>query len=408
MARPLGAAAVAVAVMLAPRIGAGEENSLTLDAALARARERAPAILSVRARIEEARGRLRGAQVLLRENPAIEALGGRRFSDHGDFLELDLGISQTFELGGRRSARIEGAEAAVAAQIADAQDATRKLLRDVGRAFVRALHAQERIRVMTANQGLMSELARAAQRRFEKGDIAVLDVNIARSAASRARAEVLASQAARENALGELRLLLGMPAEEALSIQGDLRDRRLYDLEALMTRAPERPDLRALQAETREAEAERHLGEGMRWPDLGLQAGYQREEGTNTVLGGMRLTLPVFSRGQEERAVGIARASRLRLEFEGTRRAVSVEIRTAFAAYQQEVAAVEELERNAIPAIDDNETLVRKSYEAGQISFPELLLIRRDSLDNRMAYLDRLLEAALAGIELEATAGVLR
>jgi hypothetical protein len=39
---------------------------------------------------------------------------------------------------------------------------------------------------------------------------------------------------------------------------------------------------------------------------------------------------------------------------------------------------------------------------------PDLLLIRRETLDTRFQYLDALLEAALARIDLDSSAGVLR
>jgi outer membrane protein, heavy metal efflux system len=66
-------------------------------------------------------------------------------------------------------------------------------------------------------------------RRYEAGDVPVLDVNIARNSAARARAEVRAAQAARIAALGDLRVLLGMTAGEPFEISGDLRDRRQFD-----------------------------------------------------------------------------------------------------------------------------------------------------------------------------------
>ena len=56
----------------------------------------------------------------------------------------------------------------------------------------------------------------------------------------------------------------------------------------------------------------------------------------------------------------------------------------------------------------DDETLSRESYEAGQISLAELLLVRREILETRSDYLSHLLETAIAAADLEASAGVLR
>ena len=66
-----------------------------------------------------------------------------------------------------------------------------------------------------------------------------------------------------------------------------------------------------------------------------------------------------------------------------------------------------ELEQTALPALDDNESLALKSFEAGEIDLGELLLIRREILETRLAYLERLLDASLTRFELEAAAGAL-
>ena len=107
-------------------------------------------------------------------------------------------------------------------------------------------------------------------------------------------------------------------------------------------------------------------------------------------------------------AVGLARTRRLDLEIAAAKRAVSVEVRTAYDVYNFDVAAVEELERNAISSLEENENLARRSFEEGEIGLAELLLIRRETLDLRTIYTERLLEAAIAGIELESRAGVLQ
>ena len=59
-------------------------------------------------------------------------------------------------------------------------ETTREVLRLAAGAFYRALHAQERIRLVGAAEQLAASVHAAADRRFKSGDIAVLDVNIAR------------------------------------------------------------------------------------------------------------------------------------------------------------------------------------------------------------------------------------
>jgi len=71
------AALRAAAMLFASCPALAAEEALTLESVLARARAQAPSIVSARARIEEARARVRGASVL-RENPVLEAAVGHR------------------------------------------------------------------------------------------------------------------------------------------------------------------------------------------------------------------------------------------------------------------------------------------------------------------------------------------
>jgi cobalt-zinc-cadmium efflux system outer membrane protein len=154
--------------------------TLTLQQALMMARERAPRAAIARARIDETRGRLAGAQVRFRDNPVLDVASGPRRLEGETVTDFDIGLSQTFELGGRRRARIDAAEAAVAREIAVADGTTRQIVRDVAVAFVRALATQTRIETLRAVEGLAKDALDVADRRYRAGDIAVLDVNIAR------------------------------------------------------------------------------------------------------------------------------------------------------------------------------------------------------------------------------------
>jgi outer membrane protein, heavy metal efflux system len=383
-------------------------SQFTLEQALDRARQRAAQIVAARDRIEEARARMAGASLLLQENPVVSGAAGPRSSALRNTTDYDFTVSQGFELGGQRSARIEGAQAGIERETASSRNVTRTLLREVGIAFVRTLAAQERIRLTQSADKLANDLRQSVERRYQVGDVAVLDVNLARNSAARAKAETYAAESAHIAALGELRGLLAMNAAEPLAIAGDLRDRRRYDMESLAAGSPDRPDLKALAAEIREAESEVRLGKGFALPNAGLGFTYKHDQGDRVLQGAFTFTLPAFNRGQELQAAGAARAHRLRQEQQALQRTVDVEVRTAFEVYRVQVAAAEELERDALPSLEENDTLSQRSFEEGEIGLAELLLVRRETFETRLAYTERLLEAAVAGIELEARAGVLR
>jgi len=384
------------------------QDSLTLEQALARARERTSSVLSARARIEEARARLGAASLLLSENPEVDAAAGGWNSREDRSEKVDVGIMQNLELGGRRSARIGILRAEIVSSEADAENALREALRDVTASFFRALQTQERLVLATRAESIAAEILEIARRRHEAGDVALLDLNLAQVAVARARADVHAARSTQAVALGQLRRLLGLPPEQPLQLQGELRGSLRHDLADLLARATDRPDIRALQSQLEAANAEFRLGRALAWPEFGLGGRYEREEGNSTVLGAVRFTLPLFDRGQGARAVAGARVRRLELELDAARRAVLTEVRTAFEVYDQQRAAVEELEQNALRVLEENESLSRESYEAGQISLAELLVVRREILETRDDYLSRLVDAAISAADLEASAGVLK
>ncbi len=404
----MGTRTVAVCAVVYFHAGtaAAQEKFMTLAEVLARAREQAPQIVSARLAMEEAGGRLIGASVRFQTNPQIDAALGTRNGADTRFTDLELGVGQSFEPRARRSARMAAANASIAQSAANVDELTRIVLRSAGSAYYRAVHANERTRLLDATHELAASVYATADRRFKAGDIAVLDVNIARTSLARVRAEREGAEASKALALGELRQLLRL--ETDVGVEGALALPGPADLTAALQTASERPELRGLEAAIAEAEAELRVGLSFTKPEYGVGVRYSREEGDQIVLGGMTVTLPVFSKGQEQRAVSSARTARLRAELDAARTRVHLEVRAAFDAYGRRLSAVRVLEADAIPGLDENEQLTTRSFEVGQLGLPELLLIRREFLDTRSQYLDALLEAALARIDLDASAGILR
>ena len=138
-------AAVPVFVCVLQSSAVTQSISLSLEEALARAREQAPAVLIARARIGEARGRLLGARVRFRDNPTIDVGTGPRNTEAGTLTDLDVGFAQLFETGGQRAAQIAGAEAGIAREAASADDARRLALRAVALALFIDSHEGTRI-----------------------------------------------------------------------------------------------------------------------------------------------------------------------------------------------------------------------------------------------------------------------
>jgi cobalt-zinc-cadmium efflux system outer membrane protein len=386
-----------------------QENVLTRDEVIALARQRAPQILVARARIDEARGRLVVASALFAENPSLDFSAGRRDLPGGEFLEADVAIRQPLELFGTRSARIDGAEAGIAKAEARSDEATRQVLRDIATAFLGTLKTNEQVRIADDAEAVSAEMVRIAEARHKAGDVAVLDVNAARATAARSRAEIREADAVRESSIGALRALLGLSSSEMAGVRGALHDAlRQYGDAELLAQAQDRPDLRARLREIDQTEAEIRLGNALRWPAVGVGTEYKREELANVVMGGLSVSVPVFQHGQGTQVEAAARARRLRLGLAEARKAIENEVRTGLEVYRARLESVAELQEHALPLLEENEALARRSYEAGERPFSDWMLARKEALETKREHLDRLLEAAVAAVELETAAGILQ
>jgi cobalt-zinc-cadmium efflux system outer membrane protein len=387
---------------------ASAQSTLTYQQALAIARERAPRVAIARARIEEARGRIVGARIRFRDNPVVDVAIGPRKLETGTVTDYEVGINQIFEPGGRRSARIDAAEAAVSRETATSDASIRQIVREVAISFARALHAQTRLDVFRSAEGVARDALDVADRRYRAWDIAVLDVNVARASLARANALLRTAEADRVSAVGELKALLAWTDGPDPIVEGELRDRIQDGLAVTLSPATERPEVRMLLAESAEAKADVRLGQEFTKPDFGFGLRFKREEGHQAAAAGFSIGLPLVSKGQEQIATGLARASRAELERAVVVTEFELRARSAQAVFQIRLGAMEPLERDVLPGLEENERLARRSFELGELSLPDLLVMRREFVDTRLQLVDALADAAMASIDLQAAAGVRR
>lgn len=377
---------------------------ITLESALAMARQSSP-----EARGSEARARLASSHVDAASvrpfNPQISGALGPRFGERGTILGGSLQVRQWFELGGQRGDRQDIARAGADTEEARSARRLHLIERDVSLAFFYALYWEQRVELSQENLRVANAILETAARRHEVGDVSGLEPTVATIAAARAQSDLESARVSLLRALGGLKVLLGIRAGARLQVRGDLRALAMHDPPASSSDISQRADLRALRAEVRGALAEAELGRASRWPNFALGARYARDDADDIIQGTFSVQLPVFNRGQGEVAVATAREDVARVELETATMAASVELDTAQRAADVLSQAVRSFETTGLPALQRAEELALGNYEAGAVPLAELLILRRELLHGRAAYLNRLLEAAAAQAELAAQRG---
>jgi cobalt-zinc-cadmium efflux system outer membrane protein len=396
---------IAAALIFHSAPAVADEVVLDLDTAMQRASDAAPDVVAARGRVGEAEATRVGAAVRFTDNPELEIEAGPRFGAETS-PEISVQLGQTFGLAGRRGARRAVAETEVAHAEAEVDAAALDVRLDAALAFLDALHAQRAVEQATSAAELAQRAADVAKRRRAAGDITDLDVGLATAAAGRARSAVSAAESRLADAIGRLAILIGLGPDDTVVLRGELRPETPLALDDLQPATARRADVLALEAEAEVADAEARLARANGKLDLGLWVAYEREEDANILVGGIRVTWPLWDRGQGGIAEARAKASRVTTEIEVTKRVASRQVRDAFAAYEHARTAVETFESDVLPALDDSEQLLGKSIDAGTVAVSDYLLARQELLDGRRDYLDLLLALARAHVAARLTAGV--
>jgi len=319
-------------------------------------------------------------------------------------------LSQRFDVSGRRGLRGDAAARRVEAAGAEAALLRLDVEAETRRAFADALAAERRVAILRAAVERLEGVAAAVARRAASGDVAGYD----RRRVERERVTVLGRLDIEEGALARARArlaaLIGASDPAApLALRGDIMAAAPPALATLAERLPSRPDLRALDLETRSGELEARAAGRWFIPDVevggGLKTvdvGSRRDSGFAAAL---TIPIPLFSRDQDERLRGDARAraarGRLSLALDGARadlaglHAEATRLGAAAARYRESGAA-------------DADALLRTAeaaYRGGEVGVLELIDAYRAALDADLSLLELERAARRARIDLDRTSG---
>jgi len=400
---PMARLTVAALVLHSCPAAAGHVE-IDLRAAIERAHRAAPEAVAAEGRIAEADAAVVGANVAFTTNPEIEGGVGPRFTPARP-LDAEVRLDQNLEPW-RRGPRRQLARAERHQVGAELDSELRALDLEVSIAFYEALFAQQAAELTGRAQDLAQRAAAVAERRRKAGDVTDLDANLARAASGRARSAGLAAATERSLAVGRLAALIGAAPDDVITLRGDLKPALPPALAAARSALATRADVRVLDAAREVATARRAQATADARPEVGIWAAYQREDTADIVLGGLRMSLPLWNRAQGPHAAAIAGEQRATRTRDATLRAAERQVADALATYASARQAVDGFEREVAPLLDDSELLLQKTVDAGQIAVHDYLIARQELMAGRREYLERLLALAKAAAGVRFAAGV--
>lgn len=384
-------------------------SDISLGGMLAYADQHSPLLLvarSTRSRAEAARV---AASLLLPSNPELMIAAGPRSGVAGRGVDVDISLMQQVEVAGERGLRRE-----VAKRLRDVTDAEIEQIRwavhcDVHAGFHRALVEQERVRLAERVVVFQEEVLRVVERQIAAGETAPLTLRLAQAEVAQAKQVRVGAEQAFVAARLRLSLLSGWPVATPPRPAGTVDSPRepppLAELGAIARQ--KLPSVRASAARLREAKARVALADREAWPRPSVGVQYQREgnpgaEGVYDVwMGVLALPIPVAQRNQGERARARAELTVADAELEGARRLLDGQIAEARSEVVSAAARTKAYGSEILPRFEENLTLLRRSFELGEIDILALstgrerfLRIQSDALLAQHDYF-----VALAGLE---------
>ncbi len=285
-------------------VAQGPGDSVSLGAALTRARSLRGQMTVAASQVAEARAALRGAGAIT--NPTIT------FTHSGAVPQEHFLFDQPLDFLLRRGPERSAARARITRAQADSSLTVAELVRDVRTAFYRALAAAGEERLVVAQAGQADSVARIAAARLRAGDISLLEQEQAAQEAARARQTLSAAREAARVAEAALGRAIAWDGAEPPSAAGSL-DAGLADEPPALPPADSLPAVRTAVAESVATAALARSASVSRIPLPSIQGGAEwndpTQPGTLAVLG-FALPLPLWQSSGGPAAEAGARARR--------------------------------------------------------------------------------------------------
>jgi cobalt-zinc-cadmium efflux system outer membrane protein len=383
---------LATPVSLSAAPGSASPAPISLEEALAMAREHDPAL---------AAARLRAPIDLANRSVAGERLNPELRYEHTNEQPHDLfSLAQPLELGGKRGHRIAAAEAAIRTGAAELAQAEAQSALDTRRAYFAVSSAQRRATLSGEIQELARRGHQVAGEREELGDVSRLDVLQAKlllSAADNEAASFLGELAATRAALN---VHLGRASDTLTEVADDLA--AVPSGEELDDRV--NATLLVLDRQVAEAEARVALARAQRIPDLTVEGTLTHGAQPEFDWGyhaAVAVVVPLFTR--HTGAVQLEQATLAQLRAQRATTAGQVDA-GAFAARARADAARAAYIRYRDEILPDSrkvEEMAEDSYRAGQTGMPAFLETLRAARELRRSALQAAAdyEAALADLQ---------
>jgi cobalt-zinc-cadmium efflux system outer membrane protein len=377
---------------------------LTLEAALSHALRANPEIAVVMREQEAIEGVK--TQAAIRPNPTIStSIQDTRSANRQTFLQLN----QEIELGNKRQARMEAADAFY--HQADAALASKRseIHANVTAAFYEVLIAQERLSLANTSLEVANLALDAASKRVKAGKSAPVEETKSKIAAVGTAIELNQAKSQLENSRKRLSSMWGNALPVFEKAQGDVTlIPETVDLTTLLSLLEHSPAIKLAKFEIDTRSALTSVERSKATPNITISAGVVNNQelgGLNQALLGLSIPIPVFDRNQGHLQEAVSRQFKAEDALVALKNQLEANLSVQYQRLMTARQSVEAFRTEMLPSAQSAFEAANKGFTAGKFNFLDVLDAQRTMGQAKSQYIQALLEAHLAVAEIERIVG---
>ncbi len=405
------AAFAALVVAFCGPLSAQEQDTLTLDAAMARVIKQHPDLRLYNFTEQGLKAEAEKAALTpgIRLNADVEnVFGSGNASGIGD-AEFTFSLASILERGGKREAR-----RALAASRIDALGLQRSakemdLLAEVARRYLDVFAAQEMQKIVALDLAQRERTVDAAARRVQAGASHDSVRLTAEAMRARSRLEQSKTKATHETAWRRLAILWGeTQAQKIMRVTGDAYALpAIAEFSVLADILKKTPELKRFGDETRIRESRLQLARSAQSADVDWQVGLRRREAESDwgFVAGVSIPLGNARRAEPDIRLAQADLDSLSVERESANLSLEATLALAYGQYTAAKIEIEQIRNDFLPRLIKAEKSAESAYRAGALSYLEWSLLQNETTSARKQLLATALEAHRALIEIQRLTG---
>ncbi|PPC93317.1 MAG: cobalt-zinc-cadmium resistance protein [Methylotenera sp.] len=322
--------------------------------------------------------------------------------------QIYLQLNQEFELGNKRKARIDAADAFYSKADAELDSKQAEIHANVVLAYFEVLVAQERVKLAQSSVEVAESALDVASKRVKAGKSSPVEQTKSAIAESSVKIELIQATTQLNNSRKRLSALWGESAPHFERATGEVTIiPEVSHLEELQALIDDSPAVKIAKLEIIARDALTKIERSRAVPNITISAGVvnNQEVGLNQALFGLSIPIPVFDRNQGNVQEAVSRKFKAEDELVAIKNKIQTNLATQYerlsAARQSTLSLKNDILPNAQSAFD----AANRGFSLGKFNFLDVLDAQRTLYQTKSQYINALLEAHQSIAEIERTLG---